>query len=229
MGSYVRFYLTTTKTSGKFFLLSTVPQTSVGTLAQEVNLADHATMNNDSYPYLILGKKLDLSDGYAFVTTPFSQAKEVSGLDGGFHLRINKRDLDVGIALYEVLPDGRLFELTYYTERASYAKDLSVRHLLTQGKEAVIPFKQDYLFSRLIQPGCRLLLTVTVNKNAFAEVNYGTGRDVAKESVKDAGVPMQVDWLTSSYIGLRVRNPAKVHGVEKVAGPPSISYPESGL
>jgi len=229
MGSYVRFYLTTTKTSGKFFLLSTVPQTSVGTLAQEVNLADHATMNNDSYPYLILGKKLDLSDGYAFVTTPFSQAKEVSGLDGGFHLRINKRDLDMGIALYEVLPDGRLFELTYYTERASYAKDLSVRHLLTQGKEAVIPFKQDYLFSRLIQPGCRLLLTVTVNKNAFAEVNYGTGRDVAKESVKDAGVPMQVDWLTSSYIGLRVRNPAKVHGVEKVAGPPSISYPESGL
>jgi hypothetical protein len=88
---------------------------------------------------------------------------------------------------------------------------MSVRHLLTPGKEAAIPFEQDYLFSRLIQPGSRLLLTVTVNKNAFAEVDYGTGKDVAKESVKDAGAPMKVDWLTSSYIDLRVRDPAKVH------------------
>ncbi|MFZ0552024.1 MAG: hypothetical protein WAU49_10030 [Steroidobacteraceae bacterium] len=55
------------------------------------------------------------------------------------------------------------------------------------------------------------MLTVTVNKNAFAEVNYGTGKDVANESIKDAGAPMTVDWLTSSYIGLRVRDPAKVH------------------
>jgi len=211
MGSRERFYLTTTRTSGQFFLLSTVPQTRVGALAQEVNLADHTTMNNDSYPYLILGKKPDLSDGYAFVTAPFSQAKEVSGLDGVFHLRVNKRDLDAGIALYEVLPDGQLFQLTYYTERASYAKDMGVRQLLTPGKEAAIPFEQDYLFSRLIQPGSRLLLTVTVNKNAFAEVNYGTGKDVAKESIKDAGAPMKVDWLTSSYISLRVRDPAKVH------------------
>lgn len=211
MGTEERFYLTTTRAVGQSFLLSTVPQARVGVLAQEVNLADHTTMNNDSYPYLILGKKPDLSDGYAFVTAPFAQAKEVSGLDGIFHLRVSKRDLDVGIALYELLPDGKLFQLTYYTERASYAKDMSVRHLLTPGKEAAIPFEQDYLFSRLIQPGSRLLLTVTVNKNAFAEVDYGTGKDVAKESVKDAGAPMKVDWLTSSYIDLRVRDPAKVH------------------
>ena len=210
MGSRERFYLTTTRTSGQFFLLSKLPQTRVVALAQEVNLADHTTMNNDSYPYLIRGKKLDPSDGYAFVTAPFARAKEVSGLHGVFHLRVNKHDLDVGIALYEVLPDGQLFQLTYYTERASYAEDMSVRHLLTPGKEAAIPFDQDYLFSRLIQPGSRLLLTVTVNKNAFAEVNYGTGKDVAKESAKDADAPMKVDWLTSSYIDLRVRDPAKV-------------------
>jgi putative CocE/NonD family hydrolase len=211
MGSRERFYLTSARTSNQFFLLSTVPQTRVGVLAQEVNLADHTTMNNDSYPNPILGKKLDLPDGYAFLTAPFSQAKEVSGLDGVFHLRVNKHDLDVGIALYEVLPNGQLFQLTYYTERASYANDMSVRHLLTPGKEAAIPFEQNYLFSRLIQRGSRLLLTVTVNKNAFAEVNYGAGRDVSKESVKDAGAPMKVDWLTSSYIGLRLRDPAKVH------------------
>lgn len=132
-------------------------------------------------------------------------------MDGVFHLRVNKRDLHVGIALYEMLPDGRLFQLTYYTERTSYAEDMSVRYLLTPGKEAAIPFEQDYLFSRLIRPGSRLLLTVTVNKNAFAEVNYGSGRDVATESVRDAGAPMRVDWLTSRYVRLGVRDPAKVH------------------
>jgi len=207
MGAGEQFHLTTTKVTGQFYLLATAPQTRVGALHQEVNLADHTSMNNDSYPYLIVGKKPDLTNGYAFVTAPFSQTREVSGLDGVFHLRVNKRDLDVGIALYEMLPNGQLFQLTYYTERASYAADMSVRHLLTPGKEIAIPFEQDYLFSRLIRPGSRLLLTVNVNKNAFAEVNYGTGKDVTAESVEDAGEPMQVDWLTSSYVRLRVRAP----------------------
>jgi putative CocE/NonD family hydrolase len=211
MGTRERFYLTTKRASGQYFLLSRVPQRRIGALAQEVDLADHTSMNNDSYPYLILGKRPDPSDGYAFVTAPFSQAEEVSGLDGLFHLRVNKRDLDVGIALYEMLPDGQLFQLTYYTERASYAEDMSIRHLLTPGQEAAIPFGQDYLFSRWLEPGSRLLLTVTVNKNKFAEVNYGTGKNVAHESAKDGGIPLKVDWLTSSYIGLRLREPAKVH------------------
>jgi hypothetical protein len=73
--------------------------------------------------------------------------------------------------------------------------------------EAAIPFDQDYLFSRLVAKGSRLLLTVNVNKNAFAEINYGTGKDVAKEDIHDAVLPMQVDWLTSSYIRLRLRRP----------------------
>ena len=30
------------------------------------------------HPYLVLGKKLDLSDGYAFLTQPFPRAEEVS-------------------------------------------------------------------------------------------------------------------------------------------------------
>jgi len=81
---------------------------------------------------------------------------------------------------------------------------MSARHLLTPGKEATVPFPQDYLFSRWVSKGSRLLLTVNVNKNAFAEINYGTGRDVGTEDIHDAGTPMKVDWLTSSYIRLRI-------------------------
>lgn len=75
---------------------------------------------------------------------------------------------------------------------------MSVRHLLTPGKEAAIPFPRDYLFSRWGVKGSRLLLTVDVNKNAFAEINYGSGKDVGTKDVSDAGAPMQVEWLTSS-------------------------------
>ena len=82
---------------------------------------------------------------------------------------------------------------------------MSARHLLTPGKEATVPFPQDYLFSRWVSKGSRLLLTVNVNKNAFAEINYGTGRDVGTEDIHDAGTPLKVDWLTSSYIRLRLR------------------------
>jgi hypothetical protein len=56
--------------------------------------------------------------------------------------------------------------------------------------------------------GSRLLLTVNANKNAFAEINYGTGKDVAAESIKDAGAPMRVDWLTTSYIRLSLSTSA---------------------
>ncbi len=48
------------------------------------------------------------------------------------------------------------------------------------------------------------MLTVNVNKNEFAEINHGTGKDVSTESAEDAGSPMQVDWLTTSYIRLRM-------------------------
>jgi uncharacterized protein len=207
MGTPQRLYLTTTHSSPGFYLLSTAAPKHVGTLHEEVNLADRSTMNNDSYPYPIVDKKPDLSNGYAFVTPPFPRSEEVSGLDGLVHLRVNKRDLDVGLALYEMSPDGKLFQLTYYTERASYAADMAVRHLLTPGNEAAVPFAQDYLFSRLVPKGSRLLLTVNVNKNAFAEINYGTGKDVSAEDIHDAGTPMQVEWLTNSYIRVRLRDP----------------------
>ena len=208
MGTPTRFYLTTAKAGPQFYSLSRTPQTQAGALVQQVDFADRKTSSNDSYPYIIFGKKPVLSNGYNFLTAPFSQSEEVSGLDGVIHLRVNKRDLDVGIALYEMLPDGQLFQLTYYTVRASYAADMSVRRLLEPGKDVAVPIRQDSLFSRLVKRGSRLLLTVNVNKNRFAELNYGTGEDVATESIKDAGTPMKVEWLTSSYVRLGLHHPA---------------------
>jgi hypothetical protein len=49
------------------------------------------------------------------------------------------------------------------------------------------------------------LLLVTVNKNAFAQVNYGTGKDVSDESVADAQEPLEVRWYTDSFVRVPIR------------------------
>ncbi len=53
---------------------------------------------------------------------------------------IYKKDMDSGVVLYEVMPTGELFRLSYFLGRAGYAKDMSVRKLLTPGKVESIPF-----------------------------------------------------------------------------------------
>ena len=94
--------------------------------------------------------------------------------------------------------------MTYFTQRASYANDMSKRELFTPGKKARVQFVRDYVFSRQIAKGSRLMLTVNVNKNPFAEINYGTGKDVAAEDIHDARTPLDVQWLTSSFVRLWV-------------------------
>jgi uncharacterized protein len=215
MGAAQRLYVTSVRVSRRFYLLSARAPAKVTALRQRVDLADRTTSYNDSYPSVILGKKPDLSNGYGFVTQPFARPVDVSGFDGVLHVIVNKRDLDVGLVLYEMMPDGKLFQLSYFTGRASYATDMSRRKLLTAGKEEAIPFDQTTLFSRRISKGSRLLVTVNVNKNAFAEINYGTGKDVSAEDIADAKPPMEIRWLTSSYIRIRESRDAK---------PPSSSF-----
>jgi hypothetical protein len=203
MGTLHRLYLTGTRVSRRFSLLSPRESIPVASLRQRVDFADRTTTNTDSYPYLVVGKKPDMSDGLWFVTQPFQSPVVVSGFDGVIRAIVNKRDVDVGLVLYEMLADGRLFQLSNFIGRASYAADMSKRALLTPGKVAAIPIRYATLFSKRFSKGSRLLLTVNVNRNPFAEINYGTGRDVSTESVADAKVPLDIQWLTSSYIGVR--------------------------
>jgi hypothetical protein len=72
--------------------------------------------------------------------------------------------------------------------------------LLTPGKKTRIRFDRTRMTSRRLQPGSRLVVALTVNKNAYAQLNHGTGRDVSDESLRDAGAPMRVLWHTDSRI-----------------------------
>jgi len=198
-------YLTDQKADNYYRLTSAKPSKS-GFLEQTVDFADRkTTTNNDYYPDPIVGKKLDSSNGLAFMSEPINEPMSVNGaFDGVIKAVINKKDMDVGIVLYEVMPNGELVHLSYFLGRASYAKDMSVRKLLTPGKVETIPFYKTRLVSRQLSKGSRLLVTLNVNKNQFAQINYGTGKDVSDENISDAQTPLVVKWLNDSYVKIPV-------------------------
>lgn len=101
---------------------------------------------------------------------------------------------------YEVMPSGKYFHLSYFIGRASYARDMSVRKLLTPGSVESIPFERVRMVSCQLSKGSRLLVVLSIYKNSFAQINYGTGKDVSDESIADATIPLQIKWYNDSYV-----------------------------
>ena len=81
---------------------------------------------------------------------------------------------------------------------------MSVRKLLAPGKLESIPFDKTRMVSRKLSIGSRLLVLLNVNKNAFAQINYGTGRDVSDEDLNDARVPLKVKWRNDSCVQIPI-------------------------
>ena len=61
------------------------------------------------------------------------------------------------------------------------------------------------MVSRQLSAGSRLVVVLNVNKNAFAQVNYGTGKDVSDESIADAKEPLRVRWHGDGFIKIPIR------------------------
>src|SRR5258708_1033521 len=140
----------------------------------------------------------------AWITPENVPSTSTGSFSGVIQASINKKDMVIGVVLYEVMPDGELFHLSYFLGRASYAKDMSARHLLTPGKVESIPFDKTGMTSRMLRKGSRLLVMLNVNKNNFAQVNYGTGKDVSDEDIQDAKTPLQIKWQNDSYVRIPI-------------------------
>jgi putative CocE/NonD family hydrolase len=178
---------------------------STGFIAQQVDLADRKTENNEYYPAPILHDSLDDGHGVVFEGDPLPEAISVDGLfKGSLRASINKKDFDLGVELYEKTPEGKYFSLSYYLGRASYARDLTARRLLKPGAVETIPFVRTRFVSKQLSKGSRLVVVLNVNKNAFAQVNMGTGRDVSDESNADAGEPLQIHWYGDSFVQIPI-------------------------
>lgn len=198
-------YLTNEKI-GEHYRLAAKKPARAALLEQTVDFSDRKTSTNlDYYPAPIVRRKPGLSSGYAFLSDPFDVPVSIDGsFAGELRAQINKRDMDVGVVLYEVMPNGDWFHLSYFIGRASFAKDMSRRRLLKVGKTEAIPFDRTRMTSRRLSKGSRLLVLLNVNKNRFAQLNYGTGKDVSDESIADAGAPLRVLWRNDSYVKIPI-------------------------
>ncbi len=199
----LELYLTDAQSGGRYRLSAAKPAQS-GFVGQSVDFADRKSANN-LYPDGRLLGRLQAPGALWFISDPITEPLSVNGqITGVIKAAINKRDMDFSVAVYEVMPDGRFFNLAYYLGRASYAWDMSRRRLLTPGKIETIPFTHTGLVSRQLSRGSRLLVLLTVNKNSHAQVNYGTGKDVSDESIADAKEPLEVRWYNDSVIRVPV-------------------------
>jgi predicted acyl esterase len=197
--SMLKLYFSNVKKDDQFKLSAQKPA-QLACLEQEVDFADRKTMNSFAYPYPIVQKDI-YSNGFTFISDSLKQPLIVNGaFIGQLTVAINKKDFDYSAVLYEMMPNGEYFELSYYVGRASYAGDITNRKLLQPGKMTAIPFSNTKVVSRQLRKGSRLLVVVNVNKNRFCQINYGTGKDVSDESIADAKTPLKVKWYNSSYV-----------------------------
>lgn len=200
----LKLYLSTEK-AGDFYALKSEKPVDKDFHYQEVDFADREIWNNSYYPDPIILEEVDRRNGFNFISEPLEEPMLVNGsFIGELKASINKKDLDFGVTLYEVMPDGNYFHLSYIVGRASYAQDITQRTLLTPHKIESIPFTNTHLVSKKLSKGSRLLVYINVNKNPFSELNYGTGKEVTTESIADAGEPLKVKWYNSSFVEIPV-------------------------
>ncbi|TWR27313.1 CocE/NonD family hydrolase [Mucilaginibacter achroorhodeus] len=200
----LKLYLTNIRTDSNYVLSMDKPSKN-GLVYQEVNFADRQSSNNDYYPFPLNKSQLDHDTGIFYLTQPFDKSIEVNGLfNGELKAIINKKDMDIGVTLYEVKPDGQYFELSYFVGRASYAKDPTKRKLLHPGKLETITFNKSRLTSKRLDKGSQLLVVLDIDKNPFAQINYGTGKDVSDETIRDAAEPLKIWWRNDGFVNIPV-------------------------
>lgn len=191
--------------SDKFYSLTPQKPKQQSHLSQEVDFANRDIFNNDYYPDPVIDEEINMNNGFHFISEPFEKPTLINGsFAGEIKASVNKKDFDMGVTLYEVLPNGKYFHLSYFIGRASYAKDITKRELLRPNKIETIPFSNTHLVSKKLSKGSRLLVALNVNKNPFSQLNYGTGKDVNVETIADAKEPLKIKWFNDSFVKIPI-------------------------
>lgn len=173
----------------------------------EVDFADRTSAHHYYYNFQTIWDSLNDGGGVMYTSQPLDKEMDIAGcFTGQMNVIVNKKDMDYSLVLFEQMPDGRFFYLTYFMGRASYARSNMARQLLIPGKETSLPFVNSYFTSKRLQKGSRLVLIFNVNKTPNEQINYGTGKDVSTESVLDAREPLKIQLLNTSFISLPISN-----------------------
>jgi predicted acyl esterase len=148
----------------------------------------------------------NIANAITFASAPFGSAVEVSGLfSGSLDFVTNKKDFDFSVTLFELTAEGQYIQLNYHWQRASYARDRTRRILIVPGKRANISFTNNRLTSRRLSTGSRIVVALAIAKNPSQQVNYGTGKVVADETIADARTPLTIEWLPTTFVRVPIR------------------------
>ncbi|WP_284461790.1 CocE/NonD family hydrolase [Chryseobacterium sp.] len=197
--SSLKFYLQDKKNTSSVF---NKPQSKSFT-TQIVDLKNRD--QKDIYYKVSKKDSIKMTNSVAFESEVLDKDMIISGnLSGFFNVSINKKDFDTDTYLYQIQPDGKSSLLSTHIVRASYAKNNEKRQLLEPNKTEQIPINNSYFMSKKIEKGSKLLLLVGVNKNPNWQINYGSGKDVSDETIKDSGEPLEIKWYNDSYVEIPV-------------------------
>jgi putative CocE/NonD family hydrolase len=173
--------------------------------SQSVDFANRDSVNSYYFLDRLIYDTLNTGSSLVFKSDPLVKPLTVSGaFSGVLKTMINKKDMDYHVVMFEEMPDGKYFYLTYFMGRASYATNPEKRRLLKPGQMETIPFTNTYITSRQFSKGSRIVILLNINKSPFEQINYGTGKNVSDETIRDAKVPLQIKWFNNSYINVPV-------------------------
>jgi len=192
---------------GSAHRLSRRKSPKLGAIAQMIRFKDRSDAGwlppND-----LISRSLVTHDAVLYQSDPLPKATRMSGLvTGHLDFVVNKLDMDLSVALYELKSSGEYLRLFNPADelRLSYAADRVHRHLLKAGERQQLAFTSGRMISRQLEQGSRLVMVLRISKRPDREINYGTGGDVSGESMADAAVPLKVRWFNDSYIEVPVQ------------------------
>jgi putative CocE/NonD family hydrolase len=197
----LRLYLSARR-SANTYRLSEAPGDRERFVTHVVDFSDRSDADVE-LPESLIRRAVSTPQSIVFWGDPLPGSVEVSGLiSGQLDFVTNKKDLDFKVALFELLPNGDYFQLSYAMGRASHAQDRSRRKLLIPGRRQQLMFDSLRITSRRFQAGSRICIALSINKQPDRQINYGTGKDVSEESIKDAASALEVQWYATSYVDL---------------------------
>ena len=201
----LRFYLSHERSGTSYRLSPSLPARDTS-VTLWVDLADRSDSTRFVPGGGVADTAIDTLNSLVYVSDPLPAETEISGLFRG-HLELvtNKRDFDFGISLYELRTDGTYLQIPPYQSRASYVGDLTRRRLLTPGRRERLDLQSIRLASHLCRAGSRVVVVLSGVRNPGQQINYGTGKDVNKETISDAGEPLTMRWSNRSWLELPIR------------------------
>ena len=185
-------------------VLSAQPQPHASVL-QRIDFRDRSDADWNP-PANVVNATLDPHLGLAYVGPPLQEDTELAGaFSGVLEFTLNKRDVDLAIGIYELNAAGEYLDLAWWLQRAGHAEDRRKRRLLAPGVPQRLVVRGTRLLGRKLAAGSRIVVTLGAIRQPDRQLNLGSGKPPAEETIADAGAPLEIRFLGSSYLELPIR------------------------